>query len=81
MIFYGPLFAGLHLKKVSESKETGAGGSGEPTELDETVLDVLGHESANIDPVKVDDSDIVFGEEIVVTTTRSVEGKIIITHI
>ena len=56
------------LKKVSESKKTGSGGSGELTELHETVLDVLGRESANIEPVKVEDSDIVFGEEIVVTT-------------
>ena len=31
--------------------------------------------------MKVEDSDIVFGEEIVVTTTPSVEGKIILTHI
>ena len=65
------------LKKVSESKKTGAGGSGELTELDETVLDILGRESANIEPVKVEDSDIVFGEEIVVTTTPTVEGKLI----
>ena len=65
------------LKKVSESKKTGSGGSGELTELDETVLDILGRESANIEPVKVEDSDIVFGEEIIVTTTPSAEGKII----
>ena len=38
----------------------------------------LGRESANIEPVKVEDSDIVFGEEIIVTTTPSAEGKIII---
>ena len=69
------------LTKVSESKKTGAGGSGELTELDETVFDVLGRENANIEPMKVEDSDIVFAEEIVVTTTPSVEGKIIITHI
>ena len=69
------------LTKVIESKKTGAGGSGELTELDETVLDVLGRENANIEPMKVEDSDIVFGEEIVITTTPSVEGKIIITHI
>ena len=66
------------LKKVSESKKTGAGGSGELTELDETVLDVLGRESTNLEPVKVDDSDIVFGEEIVVTTTPSVGGGTIV---
>ena len=66
------------LKKVTESKKTGSGGSGELTELDETVLDILGRESANIEPVKVEDSDIVFGEEIIVTTTPSAEGKIII---
>ena len=66
------------LKKVSKSKNTGSGGSGELTELDETVLNILGHESANIEPVKVEDSDIVFGEEIIVTTTPSVAGKLII---
>ena len=65
------------VKKVTDSTKTGAGGSGELTELNETVLDVLGRESANIEPVKVEDSDIVFGEEIVVTTTPSVEGKIL----
>lgn len=37
-------------------------GSLELTELDETVLDVLGRKSANIEPVKVIDSDIVFGD-------------------
>ena len=42
-MFYGPVFAGLLSKKVVESKKTGSGGSGELTELDETVLDVLGH--------------------------------------
>ena len=68
----------LTLKKVTESKKTGSGGSGELTELDETVLDILGRESANIEPVKVEDSNIVFGEEIIVTTTPSAEGKIII---
>ena len=66
------------LKKVTESKKTSSGGSGELTELDETVLDILGCESANIEPVKVEDSDLVFGEEIIVTTTPSAEGKIII---
>ena len=66
------------LKKVTESKRTGSGGSGELTDLDETVLDILGRESANIEPVKVEDSDIVFGEEIIFTTTPSAEGKIII---
>ena len=66
------------LKKVSESKKTGSGGSGELTELDETVLDILGRESANMEPVKVEDCDIAFGEEIIVTTTPSAEGKIII---
>ena len=68
-------------KKVTESEKTGAGGSGELTELDETVLDVLGRESANIEPAKVEDSDIVFGEDIVVTATPSVEGKIFIIPI
>ena len=66
------------LKKVTESKKTGSGGSGELTELDETVLNILGLESANIEPVKVEDSDTAFGEEIIVTTTSSAEGQIII---
>ena len=66
------------LKKLTESKKTGSGGSGELTELDETVLDILGRESANIEPVKVEDSDIIFGEEIIVTTSPSAEGKIMI---
>ena len=65
------------LKKVTESKTTGSGGSGELTELDETVLDILGRESANIEPVKVEDSDIVYGEEIIVTTNPSAEGNIL----
>ena len=52
--------------------------SGTQGNLDETVLDILGRESANIEPVKVEDSNIVFGEEIIVTTTPSAEGKIII---
>ena len=69
------------VEKVTDSKKTGAGGSGELTELDETVLDVLGRKSANIELLKVEDSDIVFGEEIVVTTTPSVEGKIFIIPI
>ena len=34
------------LKKVSESKKTGSGGSGELTELDKTVLDILGHRAS-----------------------------------
>ena len=63
------------LKKVTESKKAGSGGSGELTELDKTVRDILGRQSANIEPVKVEDSNIVFGEEIIVTST---EGKIII---
>ena len=66
------------LKKFSESKTTGLGGSGELTELDETVLDILGRESANIEPVKMEDSDIVFGEEIIVTIILSAGGKVII---
>ena len=68
----------LTLEKVTESKKTGSEGSGELTELDETILDILGRESANIEPVKVEDFDIVFGEEKIVTTTPSAEGKIII---
>ena len=66
------------LKKVSESKMTGSGGIGELTEVDKTVLDILGRESANIEPVKVEDSDMLFGEGIIVTTTPIGEGKIII---
>ena len=66
------------LEKVTESKKTGSGGRGELTELHEPVLDILGRESANIEPVKVEDSDIVFGEKIIVTTTPSAESKIII---
>ena len=38
---------------------------------------MLGRERANKEPVKVEDSDIVFGEEIIVTTPGA-EGKIII---
>ena len=66
------------VKKLTKSKKTGAGDSGELTELDETVLNVLGCESANKEPVVVENLDIVFGEEIIVTTTPSVEGKIYI---
>lgn len=45
---------------------TGAGGSssGVLTELDETAVDVIGRDSSNEEPVKLKDSDIVFGEEI-----------------
>jgi len=57
------------IKKVSDSKKTGAGGSGQLFELDETVLDILGRESANLEPVKVEDTDIVFESEVVVCTT------------
>jgi len=42
------------------------------------LLDILGPGSGNIEPVKVEDLDIVFGEEIIVTTTPSAEGKLII---
>ena len=38
------------LKKVSESKKTSAAGSRELTELDKAVLDILGRESAKIEP-------------------------------
>ena len=60
--------------KEDRCRGGGGGGSGELTELD---FDILGRESANIEPVKVEDSDIVFGEEIVVTTTPTIEGKLI----
>ena len=63
-------------KKVSDSKKTGAGGS-ELTELDDTVLDILGRESANLEPVKVEDTPIVFESEEVVCTTPETEGEII----
>ena len=62
------------IKKVSESKKTGAGGSGQLSELDETVLDILGRESANLEPVKVKDSEILFEKEVVVCTTPGSEG-------
>ena len=64
------------IKKVSDSKKTGAGGS-ELTELDDTVLDILGRESANLGPVKVEDTPIVFESEEVVCTTPETEGEII----
>ena len=64
------------IKKVSESKKTGAGGSGQLSELDETVLDILGRESANLEPVKVEDSEIVFEKEVVVCTTPEAQ----VTH-
>ena len=53
-----------YTQKKSESRllQGGRVGSWELTELDETVLDVLGRKSANIEPVKVIDSDIVFGD-------------------
>ena len=53
---------------------TGTGGSGQLSELDETVLDILGRESANLEPVKVEDSEIVFEKEVVVCTTPGSEG-------
>ena len=62
------------IKKVSESKKTGAGGRGQLSELDETVLDILGRESANLEPVKVEDSEIVFKKEVVVCTTPGSAG-------
>ena len=64
------------IKKVSESKKTGAGGSGQLSELDETVLDILGRESANLEPVKVEDSEIVFEKEVVVCTTPGSAGDV-----
>ena len=62
------------IKKVSESKKTGAGGSGQLSELDETVLDILGRESGNLEPVKVENSEIVFEKKVVVCTMRGSEG-------
>lgn len=62
------------IRKVSESKKTGAGGSRQLSELDETVLDILGRESANLEPVKVEDSEILFEKEVVVCTTPGSEG-------
>ena len=69
-----------YLKKISESKKTGAGGSRQLTELDETVLDILGRESANVEPVNAQDTDIVFGEEIVIRTTPNTEGNIFVIY-
>lgn len=54
------------IKKISESKKIGAGGSGQFSELEEAVLDILWQESANLEPVRVEDSEIVFEKEIVV---------------
>ena len=62
------------IKKVSESKKTGPGGSGQLSELDETVLDILGRESANLEPVKVEDLEIVFENAVVVCTAPGSEG-------
>lgn len=67
-------------KKMSEAKKTGAGGSGNLTELDETVLDILGRESANVEPVNATDTEVVFGgdslpTEVIITTTLDVEGN------
>ena len=62
------------IKKVSESKKTGAGGSGQLSELDETVLDILGRESANLEPVRLEDSEIMFEKEVVVWTTAGSAG-------
>jgi len=62
------------IKNVSESKKTGAGGSGQLSELDETVLDILSRESANLEPVKVvEDSEIEFEKNVVVCTTPGSE--------
>ena len=62
------------IKKVSESKKTGVGGSGQLSELDETVLDILGRESANLEPVKMEHLEIVFEKEVVVCTTPGCAG-------
>lgn len=62
---------------MSEAKKTGVAGTGNLTELDQTFLHILGRESANIEPVKVEDSEIAFGEKVV-TTTPSQEGNFII---
>ena len=45
--------------------------------MDDTVLDILGRESANLEPVKVEDTPIVFESEEVVCTTPETEGEII----
>ena len=60
---------------MSEAKKTGAAGTGKLTQLDEIVLDILGRESSNIWPVKVEDSETALGGAVVVTTTLSQEGN------
>lgn len=62
-------------KKVSEAKKTGAAATGKLTQLDETVLDILGRESSNIQPVKVEDSETALGGAVAVTKTFSQEGN------
>ena len=56
-MLFGQTFAAVPYKKVSESKKT-AGGSGKLSEQDETVLDILGRESANLEPVKVEETEL-----------------------
>ena len=70
MIVFAPFSSKVTKKAKQEGWETIC------TQLN--VVDILGRQSANIEAVKVEDSDIVFGEEIIVTTTPIAEGKIII---
>lgn len=48
--------------------------------FDETVLDILGRESANLEPVKVEDSKIMFEKEVVVCTKPGSEGTHSFSH-
>ena len=45
-------------------------------EMDETVLDIIGRESAPLEPVRVEDSDVMFGDEVVLCSTLGVEGNV-----
>lgn len=62
------------LGKVSQQKKTGSGGSEQLAKLGETVLDIVGHESANLEPAQAPDTDIVIAEiaqECLTCTTNS----------
>ena len=60
---------------MNDLKKTIAGGCGQLTEIDETVLDIIGRESG-LEPVRVEDSNIMFGNEVVLCSTLSVEGDV-----
>ena len=61
---------------MNDSKKAGTWGCGRLSETDETVLDIIGRESATLESVRVEDSDIVFGNEVVLSSTLSVEGDV-----